>query len=151
MGHLPVGKICIVCGDEFVVRFNRMYTAKFCSRECMGAYRKGKLVVGFIHIKGVRSNTGRTHFKKGNIPNNYKGDEVSYNGLHKWIHRHKGRPTICQMCGSTTAKKFEWANKSHLYKRDEDDWLSLCTKCHHTYDNIAEKRWATRRTNEQKA
>lgn len=27
-----------------------------------------------------------------------------------------------------------WANKSHKYKRELTDWISLCVKCHKKYD-----------------
>jgi hypothetical protein len=28
----------------------------------------------------------------------------------------------------------QWANKSGKYLRKQDDWLSLCKKCHCRYD-----------------
>lgn len=31
-------------------------------------------------------------------------------------------------------KKIHWANISRLYKRDLDDWMRLCAKCHKAYD-----------------
>jgi|SRR3990167_1162781 len=70
---------------------------------------------------------------------NWKGDNVSYWGLHKWIYTHKGKAIICSKCNSI--KAVQWANKSHEYKRDLDDWFALCRKCHHAYDRISEKRW----------
>lgn len=65
----------------------------------------------------------------------WKGDNVSYSGLHYWLSRRLGQPRVCDKCGTTTAKKYEWANKSGKYKRDLTDWLRLCTRCHRIYDN----------------
>ena len=69
---------------------------------------------------------------------NWKGDDVTYIGLHSWVWRNKGRPKKCEHCGTTTAKRFEWANKSHEYKRDLTDWIRLCTSCHKKYDMTPE-------------
>lgn len=81
--------------------------------------------------KGVRYSQN-TEFKKGNIPHNYKGDNVGYNALHTWLYRQIGKATSCTKCGSTT--NVQWANKSFEYKRELSDWTELCYKCHRRYD-----------------
>ena len=81
-----------------------------------------------------------TQFKKGetiadkNI--NWKGDEVGYHGLHKWIARQLGKPQHCAYCQNTSLepRNYHWANISHAYKRDLSDWIRLCAKCHSHYD-----------------
>jgi len=65
---------------------------------------------------------------------NWKGDKVSYSGLHYWLVRRLGSPKVCDKCGTIVAKKYEWANKSGKYKRDITDWVRLCTHCHRIYD-----------------
>lgn len=64
----------------------------------------------------------------------WKGDKVSYSGLHYWLIRRLGSPKVCDRCGTLTAKKYEWANKSGKYKRDVTDWVRLCTRCHRIFD-----------------
>lgn len=64
----------------------------------------------------------------------WKGENVSNVGLHQWVRRWKGAPRLCEMCGTTTAKKFEWANIDHKYRRILDDFIRLCTSCHRKYD-----------------
>ena len=76
----------------------------------------------------------RWHVKVGNRSHLWKGDSVSYRGLHKWIELRLGKPRLCQLCKTTTAKNYQWANISHLYKRDLTDWLRLCIPCHVKYD-----------------
>lgn len=63
----------------------------------------------------------------------WKGIKVKYSGLHKWVNKNLGRPKKCSFC-FTIVGEFEWANKSHEYKRDLTDWLRLCVKCHKAYD-----------------
>lgn len=65
---------------------------------------------------------------------NWKGDEVSYTGIHKWVVKWKGTPNCCEQCGTTTAKKFEWANVDHEYRRVLEDYIRMCTPCHRNYD-----------------
>lgn len=125
--YKPKGKrldiACKGCGDLFRPRPSD--NRKFCSQKCYGQYRA-------ITYRGT-SHIG------------WKGDAVGYAGLHKWIGRKLGKPSLCEHC-HTTEGRFEWANKSQEYKRDLDDWLRLCVKCHRNYDSDSYiKSWADRR------
>lgn len=79
-----------------------------------------------------------TEFKKGqtgSICVNWKGDKVGYFGVHHWVEKQKGKPKICEHCGAIRKdKRFHWANKKHDYKRNLDDYISLCASCHKKYD-----------------
>lgn len=66
---------------------------------------------------------------------NWKGDEVGYFGIHRWITRKYGRADHCSF-DSDHGGLFEWANISGTYKRDIGDWSQLCVKCHREYDNL---------------
>lgn len=57
-----------------------------------------------------------------------------YHRAHKWVYKTKGRPSRCEQCLTTTAKKFEWANLSQEYGMVESDWKRMCTSCHRKYD-----------------
>ena len=86
---------------------------------------KGKKPKNFEEMQklGWKSNKGRR-------PINWKGDAVGYYALHAWVSRHKGTPKKCEQCGTTKAKRYEWANISREYKRDLNDYRRLCTSCH---------------------
>lgn len=78
----------------------------------------------------------------GELNPSWKGDEVGYRGLHDWITTQKGSPTICEHCGIDSVKekkRLVWANKSHNYLRQVDDWMRLCYRCHRRYDFPNEK------------
>lgn len=87
-------------------------------------------------------NIGRKHKEetKKNISNSlmgkrvgeknpvWKGNNVSYKGLHQWIRKYKPRKERCEKCGEK--KKLDVANISGEYKRDVNDYQWLCRSCH---------------------
>lgn len=69
----------------------------------------------------------------------WKGDKVGYYGLHCWVRKQLGKANHCEECGldkipDGMKRYFQWANKSHKYKRDLKDWKQMCIKCHKQYD-----------------
>ena len=72
--------------------------------------------------------------KKCMPPSNWKGENASYEAIHAWVRRHRGKPQQCEHCGTTEKRMYHWANKSHEYKRDLNDWIRLCRPCHSKYD-----------------
>jgi len=68
------------------------------------------------------------------IREKYKDFPVSKASAHRWIISQKGKPNRCELCGTTKAKKFEWANKNHKYLKKLEDWMRVCTPCHRKYD-----------------
>ena|SRR3990167_6365288 len=95
-----------------------------------------------IAHKGMH-NSPATEFKIGQTVGDknakWKGDDVGYFGLHDWIEKEKGKASYCSFDETHTSTRFHWANKSHKYKRDVEDWMQLCPKCHQKYDR--EKGW----------
>ncbi len=120
-GHIPsnknrLNKVCLICNIVFTVNLARFDKTKFCSKKC-----------GYLGRKTLR----------GEQKLLWKGDLVSYRGLHYWVERHKGKPIKCEFCWKekTTSKSIQWANISHTYQRDLNDWISLCVSCHRIFDN----------------
>lgn len=85
----------------------------------------------------------QTEFKKGQNTgeDNVKwvGNKVGYRAIHSWIERKLGKAYWCTWCFSM--KNIHWANWSHEYKRDVNDWIQLCHKCHFKYDSG--KNWGS--------
>lgn len=79
-------------------------------------------------MKGIKG------FPSGKNHHLWKGKKVSYKALHGWVCRVLGRPSKCEECGTTTAKRYHWANISGEYKRDFRDWKRLCVPCHVKFD-----------------
>ena len=101
---------CPVCKENFKHNSKQRI---YCSRTC--------------YAKTLSSRT------KGNKNASWKGNKVSYKGLHTYITRNKGNPPKCVHCGESKKRRV-WANVSRKYLRDLNDWIPLCYKCHYEYD-----------------
>jgi hypothetical protein len=120
-------RLCDVCGKEITNRFKSQIKQRTCSHSCQ--------FKGNSYRKGIRpANAFKIGDTLGDKNINWKGDSVGYYATHDWIARHYGRPQKCENCGTTNAKRFEWANISGEYKRDIKDWKRLCRRCHFEFD-----------------
>lgn len=55
-----------------------------------------------------------------------------YQALHYWVRKQKGKAIKCEQCGSI--KSVQHANLSGEYKKDLEDFMQLCRRCHSEYD-----------------
>lgn len=106
---------CLVCGKE--VRFWPPVTRKYCSRACYFSTRRGE-----------------------NHPG-WKGDDAGYDAIHDWINSRYGKPSECEVCGTTKSKRFDWHNMPKTYKRTRGDWKRVCSKCHMNIHKNWRLRW----------
>ena len=135
---MPIQKTCKKCGKMFSVRpsWDRV---QYCSQSCA---RLGKPLSEDVKRKLSESNIGKHSEKRPSNANenNYlwKGVNVSYRALHRWVESHRGKPEKCEDCGADNLKgrEIHWANKSGKYKRDLNDWMRLCRNCHFKYDKL---------------
>jgi hypothetical protein len=88
---------------------------------------RGRILTELHKSRIGKANSGENH-------GNWKGDKVKYRALHHWVVRRLGKARNCEHCGTVAASRYEWANKSHAYRRDLEDWMQLCLSCHKKYD-----------------
>jgi len=107
---------CIICGKKHKAYHANIKRGKgkYCSKECW------------------LKDASRRMIGEKNIL--WKGDKVKYHSLHKWIDFHKEKTNRCSICRKN--KKTVWANKDNSYKRNTDDYIELCQKCHLKYDML---------------
>lgn len=74
-----------------------------------------------------RSNAKRNQLGERNSC--WKGEGVGYKGGHIRVTKYRGKPKFCEICGTKTAKRFEWANMNRKYN-DPFDYRRLCCSCH---------------------
>ncbi len=146
-----VEKVCKMCNKTYFV-WPFQDNSFICSNDCRKLYQK----TDEFKQKISQANRGKklseeqkqkiSEFHKGRWigekNSQWKGDDVGYRSIHEWVIRHKGTPTICEHCGLDAVKEKKrlcWANLSHKYLRQLDDWARLCYTCHRKYDFPNEK------------
>lgn len=96
------------------------------TRKKLSLVNKGK-----HHSKETRQKM-RLHAKNGEENNMWKGDNVGYSPLHRWIRRHKPKPEFCEICDEE--KPYDMANITGIYNREFSNWKWACRKCHSKID-----------------
>jgi hypothetical protein len=57
----------------------------------------------------------------------WRGDNVGYSQLHKWVRKRKTKPKLCEICNRVPP--MDLANKG-IYNRELKNWEWICRKCH---------------------
>ena len=117
--------ICAFCFEVFKRSLSQVVgIEKFCSKTCQG--RK-------------RTQDSLTNAK-----------QIGYYALHAWVKKQIIKPNECEKCGLIPSNGkdgrslLDLANKSGEYRKDLEDWLWLCRKCHMHFDDVYGKRKRTR-------
>lgn len=103
---------CTICANSFEVVYSRKDTAKYCSVKCRA--------VGVSMLPGNKAG---------------KFTGTTYGAYHYKVRALRGKPSNCEVCGTDTAKKFEWANLTGNYS-DVNDYKRMCASCHKKHDNV---------------
>lgn len=106
------------------------------SSYCRSCSQKGERSVLFRDAKPKCPQCGTRKKGEGLCRECWRGENhfafkkekiVGYTALHDWVRRYLGKATVC--VNGHTAKRFVWANISGEYKRELNDWHSLCNSC----------------------
>lgn len=131
-------KNCLKCNKSFETRQKliNIGKGKYCSISC--ARKDHSPIWMHINYEGRGKKIGES-IKKGNWTEErssaWKGERVSYYGLHMWVRKNLGSAKMCEDCGKQgSGHSMHWANISKQYKRDLSDWKQLCPKCHAIFD-----------------
>ncbi len=65
----------------------------------------------------------------------WKGESIGYKGAHNRVSAARGKPRLCEDCGTTTAPRYDWANLTGKY-HDPQDYARLCRPCHCKRDGL---------------
>lgn len=136
-------KRCLICDKEFKTFPSRikMGLGKYCSHKCFIS----------VNAKAFLEGGKKSRFRVGDIPFSqahpevmrrgvdhplWRGEKVSYRGLHYWLRRKLGIPMECTKCGKgrTGPKSIQWANIDGGYRRVITDYIAMCASCHKLHD-----------------
>jgi len=72
-------------------------------------------------------------YQEGENNWNWRGDNVSIRGIHKWLRHNYPHPNKCEECGKIT-DNLDLMNLDHKYRRNIEDYIYACRSCHLKYD-----------------
>ena len=145
----PISKECPECKKTFLTK----WSANSCSFSCSTktkwkSYSKEKREQVIAGLRRDMKDESRKERLRLALNKLYRGDtqknkidhkaDMKYKNLHQWIKKQRGSPDSCEICKKSGLKghSIHWANKSHEYKRELDDWIRLCVPCHKEFDKI---------------
>jgi hypothetical protein len=84
--------------------------------------------MGNYHSEESKQRIGFANLGEKN--NSWKGDDVGYWGLHKWINRNRPNPQSgkCEICNNRSLRHA--ANVTGIYNRDFNNWKYVSSSCH---------------------
>lgn len=111
----PYFWICEVCKKRFYSRTG--HPRRFCSVPCRAEWNKT-----LTEEKAPR----------------WSGDSVGREGIHDWLKRNYGRPSVCENPECEGKSKFyDWCKKTGMgYERKRENFLRMCRSCHDKYDGL---------------
>lgn len=126
--------VCMECRNSVYRYRNAGRPQLFCSRPCFlkSNYHKGIQREKMVD-RSLRLEKNPT----------WKGEKVSYKGIHKWIKDNFGVAKLhnCEICqGKSGSKTMNWANLDGKYSRERKTWAILCKKCHANFDWMRRKK-----------
>lgn len=93
-----------------------------------------KVVFGRLRKAGYKCRKAAKRFQNGSANAFWKGSNAGYQAFHRRMESTRGRPRLCEVCGTTKPQFFDWANLTGRYD-DPLDFKRMCRSCHRNYDN----------------
>lgn len=117
---------------ELLGQIHELYSSGLCQREVAERLGIGDKVV-WLAMKRHGMPAKRRGKRKEQAPL-WKGSGAKYNALHKRVMEARGRPKLCEVCGtSDPSKKYDWASLTGKLD-DVNDFKRMCRMCHWHYD-----------------
>lgn len=92
-----------------------------------------KVIFNIMRRHGIQARIPAKRDQRGEKNAYWKGRLAGKQALHRRLYARHGKPTCCTVCGSTSAKAYDYANLSGRYE-DLSDYAAMCRSCHWKYD-----------------
>lgn len=114
-----------------------LYNAEYLSQVEIGERFNVSQKIVFRWFRDLEI-TSRKPFKRNQLGSNnssWKGNDITYAAAHYRVVSKKGRPTKCEVCGTTDESKvYDWACVGDYM--NIDDYKRMCRSCHWKHDKI---------------
>jgi hypothetical protein len=120
---------------ELVDRTRYLYEQRTMSQAEIASElgRSLKYVQGVFRRNAIPTRPQVKRNQTGPANASWKGDKAGYQALHTRVYQSRGRPFPCSVCGTMTAKAYDWANLTGNYQ-DIQDFAAMCRSCHWKHD-----------------
>ena len=92
-----------------------------------------KVVFGWFKKLGIKSRVAKKRNQWRENNSSWKHNQATYAAYHYRVEAKRGKPSLCEVCETTKAKRFEWANINGKYE-DTKDYVRMCKSCHARFD-----------------
>lgn len=69
----------------------------------------------------------------------WKGDNIKYLALYRWVRRNIPKPDLCQNCFQVPPRLL--ANITGIYDRQFNNWNWICLDCNRGFKNVITRVW----------
>ena len=119
---------------EMVADVARLYAGGLSQSEVAAALRTTQRVVHRLMVRhGLPRRPQIKRNQSGERNPQWKGGAAKYAALHLRVANLRGKPSLCEHCGTTESPAFDWANLTGRFD-DPNDYVRLCRSCHHRMD-----------------
>ena len=123
--------------DEMVANVRERYAAGATQAEIALALGTTQKVIWNLMVRhDIPRRVAAKRDQRGEKNSSWRGDRATYTAFHNRMYALRGKPRLCETCGTTTARSYDWANMTGRYD-DPTDYRRLCRSCHWKYDNTA--------------
>lgn len=131
---MPRGAKPKLYSASLVARVSELYAEGMTQHEVaaqIGATQK--VVFNIMRRHGIKARVAAKRDQTGERNSSWKGSDAGKQAFHRRLYSRHGKPTCCLVCGTTSAKAYDYANISGRYE-DLEDYMPLCRSCHAKYD-----------------
>src|ERR1043166_9964665 len=128
---------CLICKTEF--KFSKGRREKYCSRICWFKSRKGIIPKNLSTLYTTERNERRRQKLLREKHHHWKGDDVGYEAIHRWLLLEFGKADRCENPNCVyprpgfngkimlRPRMFQYAKiKDKKYERKRENFMMLC-------------------------
>lgn len=132
---MPRGGKPKVYPSSMVERVRQLYGAGHTQSEIAKMLDVSQKVIwNLMRRHNITARVAAKRDQTGDKNDSWKGDKACYQAKHLRVYRARGKPQLCEVCGTSDENKaYDWAcvNGNH---DDIDGYVRMCRSCHWRHD-----------------
>lgn len=131
---MPAGAKPKVYPRKLVAKVRALYESGMTQHEvAIATGLTQKVVWNLMRRSGIAARVAAKRDQYGVNNASWKGDSATRVAFHRRLYAKHGKPVQCSVCGTRTARVYDYANLTGKY-HDLNDYAPMCRSCHSVYD-----------------